>query len=182
MSEGAPAGGTTAGVRLTGVAALSAALARVAPTGVVSHSSGMSYEPNRDGSPNALATVSFAPSAGAEPGDVGVNYWPAEGGDAEFYAQCHDDLADCETTMLPDGSVVLTYAVRGSGFPYGQGSSTGMAVHRVVGGVVVTVAADAPRHDDSGATGKDAVLTRDQLVDLISQPEWSRLLPIPPSD
>ena len=132
-------------MRLTGVAALSAALARVAPRGVVSHPSGMSYEPHRDGSPNALATVSFAPSAGAEPGDVGVNYWPAQSGDAELYARCHDDLAGCETSMLSDGSVVLTYAVRGPGFPLGQGSSTGMAVHRVVNGMVVRLPLYAPR-------------------------------------
>jgi hypothetical protein len=182
VREGSPAGGPSAATLLTGVDVLTATLARVAPRGVVSHASEMNYETGREGSPNALGDVTFAPSAGAAPATVLVNYWPAETGDVELHSQCHDSLVDCTASRLPDGSVVLSYAVEGSDLPWVGGSSSGLAAHRVVDGTVVTIAASAPREVGSGASGQSAVLTRDQLVDLISQPEWHRLLPVPPSD
>ena len=46
-----------------------------------------------------------------------------------------------------------------------------IAAHRIVNGAVVTLMASAP------GKGTDPVLTRDQLVDLISQPEWADLKP-----
>ena len=156
---------------VSGIAALEAALSRVVPTGVVSDPSRMNYEPNRDGSPNALGGLTFAPSAAAPSASVGVNYWPAKAGDLQLHSQCNGMVADCETSTLPDGSVVVTYVVPPLTFVPGGDIGPAIAAHRIVNGAVVTLAASAP------GKGTDPVLTRDQLVDLISQPEWADLKP-----
>ena len=141
------------------------------PTGVVSDPSRMNYEPNRDGSPNALGGLTFAPSAAAPSASVGVNYWPAKAGDLQLHSQCNGMVADCETSTLPDGSVVVTYVVPPLTFVPGGDNGPAIAAHRIVNGAVVTLMASAP------GKGTDPVLTRDQLVDLISQPEWADLKP-----
>lgn len=178
VREGSSASGTAATTPLTGVEALTATLAWVVPNGVVLEPSTMNYEPDRDGSPNARGGVEFAPSAGAATGNVTVSYAPAKAGDVERYAQCHDNLDDCDVVTLADGSPVLTYAVRRSTRPWDEGPDTLFAAQRVVNGNVVSVAADSP-DVHSGAGPDDPVLTKDQLVDVIGQPEWSRLLPVP---
>jgi hypothetical protein len=76
--------------------------------------------------------------------------------------------------------VVLSYVVDDSAAPSGwQGPAPFFAAHRVVNGNVVALAASSPY--DTGASGENPVLTRDQLVDVSSQPEWSRLIPVPPA-
>ena len=156
---------------VSGIAALEAAVSRVVPEGVVSDPSRMNYEPNRDGSPNALGGLTFAPSAAAPSASVGVNYWPAKAGDLQLHSQCNGMVADCETSTLPDGSVVVTYVVPPLTFVPGGDNGPAIAAHRIVNGAVVTLMASAP------GKGTDPVLTRDQLVDLISQPEWADLKP-----
>ena len=184
VREGSTASGTTWETPLTGVEALTATLTRVAPAGVVTDDlpTGMTYEPNRDGSPNALGGVEFAPSAGAASGGVIVNYWPVRAGDLQRNTHCHDDVADCEVVTLPDGTVVLTYVVNDPQVPSaGRGPAMLVAAHRVVNGNVVSLGAGSPYDAGADARADDAVLTRDQLVDVISQPEWSRLIPVPPA-
>ena len=156
----------------SGIDVLTTALSRVTPEGVVSDLSRMNYEPNRDGSPNALGSLTFAPSAGAASASVGVNYWPVKAGDQQLHSQCNGMVADCETSTLPDGSIVVTYVIPPVNFAPGLDNGPAIAAHRIVNGAVVTLIASAP------GKGTDPVLTRDQLVDLISQPEWADLKPV----
>ena len=165
----------------SGMEALEAAMARVAPDGVVSDQEpvGMNYEPNRDGSPNALGSADLALSGGASAGGVTVTYSPVKAGDDERYSQCHALLTDCKVFTLDDGSTVLTYSLERSLVPWNQGPAEAVAAHRVVNGNVVSLLASSPYDVEAGASlGDDAVLTRDQLVDVISQPEWSELKPL----
>ena len=164
--------GGSDGQPASGIDALAAALSRVTPEGVVSDLSKMNYEPNRDGSPNALGSLTFAPSAGAASASVGVNYWPVKAGDQQLHSQCNGMVADCETSTLPDGSIVVTYVIPPVNFAPGLDNGPAIAAHRIVNGAVVTLIASAP------GKGTDPVLTRDQLVDLISQPEWADLKPV----
>jgi hypothetical protein len=154
---------------VSGIGALEAALSRVAPEGVVSDPSKMNYEPSRDGWPNAWGSLTFASSEGAASATVGVNYWPAKEGDAELYSQCMGLVDDCEMSTLPDGSVVITYVIAPLTFVPGQDNGPAIAAHRIVNGTVVALMATAP------GKGTDPVLTRAQLEDLISQPEWADL-------
>ena len=132
----------------------------------------MNYEPNRDGSANALGYAEFAPSAGADSGGLIVTYRPTKPGDVQLYEQCQPLLTECETLTLPDGSVVVTHVL---GPPFdgvpGQDQGPAVAAYRIVGDNVVALLAGAPGKDT------DAVLTRDQLVDVISGPEWANLKP-----
>jgi hypothetical protein len=159
---------------VSGIAALEAALSQVVPTGVVADPSAMNYEPSRDGWPNAFGHLTFAPSPGAASSEATVTYWPVKPGDAELHSQCQGLMDDCETLTLPDGSVVLSYVVSGPGVAPGMGASTLIAVHRVVGDNVVSLAAGSPEVEP-GAPAADPVLTRDQLIELISGSEWAEL-------
>jgi hypothetical protein len=159
---------------LTGTEALTVTLARVAPAGVVSRISEMTHEPARGGSTNAYGSVRFAPSVDAASSEVMVSYQRARGEDLERNSRCQPQLPDCQISALPDGSVVLTYAISQVRYLPGLEGS-GWAAHRVVDGTVVALAATAP---DQHA---DPVLSRDQLLTLISQPEWSRLTALPPA-
>jgi hypothetical protein len=152
------------------IAVLEHGLSEVAPDAVVSEASKVSYEPNRDGSPNAFGHLELAPTAAAESSEVMVTYSSTKPGDLERYTHCqYAPLTDCQVVELTDGSLVITYVVAGAPWVPDQGGL--VAAHRIVEGNVVALSATAP-HSDS-----EPVLTRDQLVALISQPEWADLEP-----
>ena len=92
-------------------------------------------------------------------------------GDLQTHSQCNGLIADCETSTLPDGSVVVSYVVPPNDLLPELDNGPTLAAHRIVGDTVVTMMAQAP------GSGADPVLTREEIVELISQSEWALLQP-----
>jgi len=151
---------------------LKSAVASVAE-GAVSDVSGTRSSATCHAAEFVSAVLSFAPAGGSPPGQVSVHYDPVSskvwGVDGETYAStCFADMEECRIEPLPDGTTVRTYAKH---LDIEGGSWEILIADRVVDGYVVSVQAQGPRANDKVGTvlAPDAVLSTEQLVDVVSQ-------------
>jgi hypothetical protein len=150
-------------------------------------SSSKTYDPlvddaERDG---YSGTFTFTPADGsggalvhaviADKGGMDYNQTTAE----ENFTTCTSVQEECKVTTLPDGSLLKTYVLYGIGGGDERGHEMLMA-ERMVGDAVVRVSATnggALTEAGNEITRPHAVLSIEQLTEIVSQPWWGYDLP-----
>jgi hypothetical protein len=145
------------GPTVNGLQAFQTAAAEVLPGATISDLSGMSGE--KEGGKGGL---DLTPADGTKSSPVQVTYFNAPAGDKASFQDC-DNQFNCDILTLPDGSPMQVFDV-----PFAPGRAN-LSVARLVNGVEVGVWVGVP------AGGDHPVVTRQQLVDLLSQPVWGAL-------
>jgi hypothetical protein len=162
--------------------ALTAAIARVVPDGTISDTQPLTTYEGDAGDPYAKGALKFAAPGAAGAGWVSLNVFSAPE-DISGFGDCgqYGGYPNCEVSTLEDGSLLVTWDV-----PVWNGPSeskrlgTSVAGVLVSNGMVVSVDARIPFADekDKEPLSPDAPLTTAQLREVLSQPEWTNLLPL----
>ena len=140
--------------------------------------------------PESLATFLFTPADGSGPGVVFLNLQPIEtvydGVCSSAKKDCHvvprtswtceSYMASCSVSKTPAGDTLRTYR----DYVSDAGADDIRQVAELISparGVRVLLSATNNRGEKSRPTREDPVLTRSQLVDVVTQPWWGFRLP-----
>jgi hypothetical protein len=189
-SSPSPSGDTAPATPRSLTVALQAAVTEVTD-GTTSHFSAksmvsltwkQSHEPGDDprlGADLIRSRLAFQPADASPAAGVSVDLTdrsdPATRKDLEAVLSCEKDpLPDCESTRLPDGSLLMTWTSTGWTLPEKEPIET-LHAERLVGDVLLSFQADSYVEEDETTrpTRPDAVLSTDQLVEIASQPWWT---------
>jgi hypothetical protein len=140
--------------------------------------------PTRDGYEGSLTFTPANGSAGAvvrasvgDKGELDYNKRTAE----ENFVECTSAEKDCLVKTLSDGSLLKTFEVRGIASNGGNQDALMLVATRLVGDAVVSVFATNHKAGltvaGSEVTRTDAVLSLEQLTEIVSQPWWGYELP-----
>jgi hypothetical protein len=153
------------GPTVDGLQAFHKAAADVLPGATFSHVTGVFEMKGLSGeNVGSRGGLHIKLAGGTKSSLVDVEYWNAAAGEKARHQDC-DDVVNCDILTLPDGSPMRIYDV-----PVGHGRAN-ISASRLVNGVSVVVFVGVPPH------GGPTVVSRKQLVDLLSQPVWGHLDP-----
>ena len=171
-----PASSTPAPERLTGLEALDAALDTVVPGTRTTDVTGMKESDDPQGDPYAEGALTFTTASGSAGSVIEVTYYPAHPRAEHPWGECDGSQPNCQVINLPDGSTLQTYDIpitRG-----GKVAGTNLGAARLVDGYIVSLWVQVPVAEKGGVFGTTTALTRAQLTDVLSQPEWGQLVPL----
>ena len=128
------------------------------------------------GRPYAMVTVEFTPAGATAASEIMVQYKQAVDGTEEAVAECDGTQDHCEVFTPASGGVVQISDTPFRDKQHGDGSNLISSLY--VDGMVVTLWAQVPLAADGTVVSATPVLSREQVVALLSQPEWGHLVPV----
>jgi hypothetical protein len=158
-----------------GLEALESAIAEVAPNITIADVTELITSIDQDGkySKAGLTVRRVGADAGSH---VSLTYFPFDP-PASPRQLCNEASSDltCDVDALPDGSFLLTYQLHA-----GQGGNKSWVYDavRYVGGYAYGIDVTAAVNRQDTYLDPDPLLTKDQVIDIMSQPVWTKVSPL----
>jgi hypothetical protein len=124
----------------------------------------------------------FTPAGASSPGEVSVDILHRLKQGAPELETCPDYAVDCESSTLPDGSTMSTFRSHGEDVGADPAGFDTVQAMRTTGDVTVVVSAASGLHSPmlegtSLPNQPSAVLSVEQVKEIVSQPWWGLELP-----